>query len=284
MNEDFFNKENKKQYLNTLDDKRKIEDTAVAFRQIAPIEEELNTDISCANEEQISYILQNWIVSTHRRYIHLKNLLNEYIDYEIECGFSNQTYNTFRKVTNRRSYNVDASIYEKYPQDDAELYDILVLLFGKPNVNTQYVSHFAFLCLVFSGFKNNEILELSKKDMDFENCTIKGKEISEVFWSVIVNSLKTNIIIGRGGKEIFILNNMIIKHNVNDYVRVLKQTISLCKKGQANSNIPKGLSITTIRLAGMWYSAYLRERNGFPLMLPDYHIKNYQNYKKAYWE
>ncbi len=130
-------------------------------------------------------------------------------------------------------------------------------------------------------------MSLSKQDIDFDNYTIKNIVIADVFWNAIINALNTKTVIGRGGREIpapEYQKESIIKYCVNDYIKVLKEDISKCKKNQLNKNIPAKLNITSVRLAGKWYRMYLQECNGERLFLDNSEKINYQNYKRAYWE
>lgn len=284
MTNKFYNINNKQAYIVGIDNKVKLNNTISVFNNIAPLEDELQTDICDMNEEQILYLLRQLNISSNTGYLRIKRIINEYINFTIIHNLSKNKSNIFKNII--KNFTIDNPIYNKYPKDYNDLYNNLVVLFGEPKVDSQYVSHFAFLCLVYLQVPNDEILSLQKQDIDFNNMIIKGYHIPKVFWSPIIASLNTKVLIGRGGKSINVpidRQNFVIKFYAKDFIRVIIESISKTKRMNINDIGIKNISLENIRDAGMFYMCYQNENLGVNPTIPMSKLSQYNQYKECYW-
>ena len=280
----FYNKDRKEKYLNTLQNEREKIDLAVAFNQISSLEKQFNVDISDADQSTLMMILRLWEVSSYCRYKRFIKLIEKYVEYEVESGNSLQTYNVFAKAVKQVKYNVDASIYSNYVRDPEDLLTALTNIFGYSNIGSRYVFHIAFLVLLYNGFDNKEILELNELDIDKDNQTIKGIKIYDVFWKPIINAFLTKTVVFKRGQVIDAPPHQyshIIKSAANDFIKVVRE--DLYRNKQKAENIPKGLSFSTIKMSGKWFKFYMDEQIGIMPWDKLSDFTDYKNYKKAYW-
>ena len=284
MSNEFYNSNIKEKFLKTVTDKYKYLNTVLSFNKIFPFETQFNKDISEFNEEQITHMIDSLEFNSYPTLSRFKLLLSDYVDYVISQGLCSCTDNLLRQVIKR--YNFKNPIFNKYPKDPADLYDNLTIIFGSPDKDSQYISSFVFLCLAYLGFSDEEILSLKKCDVDFQLFKIKDIAIPNIFWKAIINSTNTNILIVRGGKSKDIpaeKKEFIIKYISNNFVKVVKENISKCKKNNENKNFINLLSLNSIRMAGFLYSCYINESNGKQLNLNYSEKCLYREYKQAYW-
>ena len=284
MSNEFYNSNIKEKFLKTVTDKYKYLNTVLSFNKIFPFETQFNKDISEFNEEQITYMIDSLEFNSYPTLSRFKLLLSDYVDYVISQGLCSCTDNLLRQVIKR--YNFKNPIFNKYPKDPADLYDNLTIIFGSPGKDSQYISSFVFLCLAYLGFSDEEILSLKKCDVDFQLFKIKDIAIPNIFWKAIINSTNTNILIVRGGKSKDVpaeKKEFIIKYISNNFVKVVKENISKCKKNNENKNFINLLSLNSIRMAGFLYSCYINESNGKQLNLNYSEKCLYREYKQAYW-
>ena len=282
-----FNEQIKLSYINGLTNEREKKDAILVFKDIAPLENSVNIDISAANIEQTKYIIQHWVIPSYKRYIRFKKILNNYIDYQIA---GTTCVNNFKNLTNGYvGYNVSASVYTYYVKDSNDLFDVLTILFGEPSPDNRFVYHFAYLCLLFNGFDRQQILSLSSKNIDFDNYTINGMYIESIFWDVIITALNTQYISKQGG-NLFpapaYLKDNIIKFEHKNYIKVLQEDIAKIKKEKSNCDIPSGLSLKTIETSGKWYRAYMYQQSHkgqIPNFVSVYDKQDFENYKNVFW-
>lgn len=284
MLDKFYNSNQKEQFLSTITDRQKFLDTKLCFKKTFPFETQLEKDISEFNKEQLTYLIDGLEFNSYPTLMKFRLLLGDYINYIISEGKCACSENLLGEVI--KKYNFKNPIYNKYPKDPADLYDNLQFIFGNPDKDSQYISSFTFLCFAYLGFSDEEILKLTKNNVDFTQLQIKGVEIPNVFWKVIINSVNTDTLVVRGGKFKTVpadKRDFIIKHDSKNFVKVVKENISKCKKNNANNLLINLLSLNSIRTAGFLYSCYMDEMNGKMLSLNYSEQCLYRDYKQAYW-
>ena len=191
------------------------------------------------------------------------------------------TSSLFNKAVQQVEYNVASSIFSNYLKDPDDVMVVLSEVFDSYNVNSRHIYSFAFLLLLYNGFKEQEILDLVSSDIDFDNRTVKGVSIYPQFWDVIINANKSNVVYIRRNTEV-VSSDKIIKYLVVDFVKVLREELYKIKRDVPT--IPSGLSLSNIRISGRWYNSYLLELAGNTPTVTISEKSDYENYKKVYFK
>lgn len=283
-----YNEKRKNRFISSLSKNKDINDARMVFNKISVAEELLDTDVADCNYEQTIKICSAIGYTTYYRRNRWLSVLSMYVDFEIQHQYTKNSTNYvyYYKQNSQDNYNTDDDIIKNYLRDPSDAYNAFCTLFDEPKCNGRYIFYFAFLCLIYCGFSDEEIFKLTRADVDLRTQTIKNKKIYPEFWQAIIASLETTYKVGSGDAEYQLpsyLEEYIIKNDVKDFKLYLAQFISRARK--ANPQMLNSITIKRVEQSGYWYRLYLQEKlHPDEFVLPVVDKRDFLNYKKAFWE
>ena len=256
----------------------------IVLETIAEMETELDVDVADADFESLSIILSSLPVISTSNYYRYIGVLREYINYELQHGRSKQSRNLIQDVSEIAVNCLRLNMYNHYPKNPADLILCLNDLFGKPEINSPYIKYYAAAILVYCGFSNQQILQLSFDSLDFSLHPTDDFYIYPEFVQALKNSYLTSEYTVRGGGVAMYppnVNKKIIQDtNKRFFVNCA------CQFSTRTTTNGRCFKLMSIGKAGNWYKRYLRESNNIlqANSSNDLQEKDYIIYKETFYE
>lgn len=252
------------------------------FDMIAPMEEELDTDVADANYRDLKLIMSQIVFATTSTYYTYINILDQYVNYSIQSGNSKQNENSVRRASKEIDLSI-TNIKTFYPKDDLDLASYLNQMLGKPQVNGTYVKIYALIALYYCGFSKEQILKLKYEDLNFQLSVTDDYYIYPSLLPAIQCAYKSTTYVSRGGGVRYYPKN--IDHHIiqGGDMKVFKLSATTLNKLKGNSD--RFFTLEHIRVAGEWYKRFLREQYITDTMQNNKYGQehDYQKYKETYY-
>lgn len=252
------------------------------FDMIASMEEKLNTDIADANYSDLKLIMSQIVSASTSTYYAYINILDQYVDYSIQSGSSQQSVNFVRQASKEIDSNT-INIRTFYPKDDFDLEEYLNQVLGKPQINGAYVKIYALIALYYCGFSKEQILKLTYEDLNFQLSATDDYYIYPSLLPAIQCAYKSTTYISRGGGICYYPKN--IDHHIIQDSDIRVFNLSAATLNRLKENSDRFFTLEHIRVAGEWYKRFLREQYTSSVVQNNTFWKehDYQKYKKAYY-
>lgn len=316
---DFYNRDNKNGFL---DFKREtmIEQSIYQYERLFAVlkqdEERYGMDFCNFNYDTLINVLSRRLSQSKTSRDTQLSLLRGYISWCIANKIKKNNENPILAI---KAKDIDTSVQirKQFIGSPEQLQEILDKLLASEKDEAIDVMYRMVVWLLYSGFTEEEILELEKDDVDFDYNVIKShdgdKEIAmdanlrNIIKNVVdLDGVYRNSFYGNPIKLDLVDDNKLFrkikrKDSANN-VSILRSRLSLLSKKYSDENYEM-ISLSTKRLwvSGIFYRLYQRERNKEVLTNDDfkydvnlnstgknisarigYNKKDYENWKKAY--
>lgn len=170
-----YNAEQKNSFMNTITNDNSYKSYQRVFKTIESMEQKFGKDICDMNVEELLIVMDIKTGTRDNNTIQFMSLLRGYVDWCIQNGKSSTSENNFEKI-DASEIDKKKIFQEKYIKNPEEFEEMISVVFKKDAFYRDDVEMPKELCvrLCYEGMEDEEIVNLKKTDVDFDNNILKS--------------------------------------------------------------------------------------------------------------
>lgn len=170
-----YNAEQKNSFMNTITNDNSYKSYQRVFKTIESMEQKFGKDICDMNVEELLIVMDIKTGTRDNNTIQFMSLLRSYVDWCIQNGKSSTSENNFEKI-DASEIDKRKIFQEKYIKNPEEFEEMISVVFKKDAFYREDIEIPKELCvrLCYEGMEDEEIVNLKKTDVDFNNNILKS--------------------------------------------------------------------------------------------------------------